>query len=422
MTAATAKRAEPAERLLVVGNGMASVKLCEELAARAPGRFAVTIVGAEPRAGYNRVLLSALLAGEVGEADIALRDEAWYGANGFRLVAGRRVEALDLSRRAARLCDASEIGFDRVVLATGSVAFRPPVPGMDGAGVMSFRDLADLPALEAAACEKRRVAVIGGGLLGIEAACALAKRGAATTLVHVMDRLMERQLDARAASFLKRSIERKGVRVRLNADTQRVEDQAGAKTLVFADGERLAADLVVVAVGVRPNVALARQAGLAVRRGIQVDDAMTASAPFAHAIGECAEHRGVAYGLVEPAYDQARVLARRLAGETCARYEGAALATNLKVSGVPVFSAGEIAGGADVRTSSFEDRALGVCKTLWLRGDQLVGAALVGEADDALWYRDLIRQGANVAPFRDRMIFGRAFCGLGGRPAIKEAA
>ncbi len=406
----------------MIGAGMASVKLCEELAARAPGRFALAIVGAEPRAGYNRVLLSALLAGDVDEADIALRDEDWYRMHGFRLTTGRRVEALDLSRRVATLCDAAEIAFDRVVFATGSTAMRPPIPGMDLLGVTTFRDLADLPALREAARERRRVVVVGGGLLGIEAACALAKGGAAVTLVHGTDRLMERQLDARSASFLKRAVERKGVRVRLNVQTVRVAGEARAEALVFADGARLAADLVVVAVGVRPNVALARSAGLAVGRGILVDDEMTAGAPFAHAIGECAEHRGAVYGLVEPAYDQARVLARRLAGEAGARYEGAALTTNLKVSGIPVFSAGEMAGEPGAQSMTFEDRALGVCKTLTLRGDRLVGAALVGEADDALWYRDLIRQGTNVARFRANLIFGPAFCGPDDEPTVKEAA
>ena len=416
------ERASEVERLLIIGNGMASVRFCEELAARAPHRFAVTVVGAEPRAGYNRVLLSALLSGDVGEAGIALRDEGWYRAHGFRLITGRRVEALDLAARAATLSDGAKIAFDRVVFATGSTAFRLPVPGMSLPGVMTFRDFDDVPRLREAARERRRVAVIGGGLLGIEAAYGLAKGGAEVTLVHVMDRLMERQLDPRSASFLKRAIERKGVRVRLKAGTTAVTGETQAEGLVFADGSQLAADLVVVAVGVRPNVALAQVAGIGVGRGIKVDDELTADAPFVHAIGECAEHRGAVYGLVEPAYDQASVLARRLTGEARARYEGAALATNLKVSGVPVFSAGEIDCGPGVETMSFEDRAFGICKTLRLRDDRLVGAVLVGEADDALWYRDLIRQGADVTPFRESLIFGRAFCGLDGEPVIKEAA
>ncbi|MGO8798363.1 MAG: NAD(P)/FAD-dependent oxidoreductase [Roseiarcus sp.] len=416
------KGAKAVERLLVIGNGMASVRFCEELAARAPGRFAVTIVGEEPRPGYNRVLLSAVLSGDVGEAAIALRDEAWYQTHGFNLLTGRRVESLDLAGRKALLSDGGAIHFERAILATGSTAARLPVVGMDLRGVMTFRDLADLPALREAARLKRRVAVIGGGLLGVEAACGLAKGGAAVTLVHVMDRLMERQLDARAAAFLQRAVARNGVRTMLNAKTAAVVGEARAEGLIFADGTRLAADLVVVAVGVRPNIALAQRAGLAVGRGVKVDDELTTSEAFVHAIGECAEHRGAVYGLVEPAYDQARVLARRLAGEPHARYRGATLATNLKVSGVPVFSAGEFEGAAGAETIALEDRASGVCKTLTLRDGRLIGAALVGETDDALWYRDLIRDGTSVAPYRDDLIFGRAFCRLPEPPVLREAA
>ena len=410
------------ERLLIIGNGMASVRLCEELVARAPDRFSITVAGAEPRAGYNRVLLSALLSGDVGEADILLRDERWYSAHGVRLLTGRRVETLDLTACIAVLSDTTQVAFDRAVFATGSTAMRLPIPGMSLPGAASFRDFADLATLREAARKKRRVAVIGGGLLGVEASHALAKGGAAVTLVHAMDRLMERQLDMRSATFLKRAVERKGVRVRLNAQTVAVTGQSHAEGLQFSDGASLAADLVVVAVGVRPNVALAQTAGLRVGRGILVDDQLTTDARFVHAVGECAEHRGAVHGLVEPAYDQARVLARLLAGEEGARYQAAPLATNLKVSGVPVFSAGEFVGGPGVDVLSLEDRALGICKKLTLRGDRLIGAVLVGDADDALWYRELIREGRDVAPFRENLIFGRAFCGFGADPVIKAAA
>ena len=398
------------ERLLIIGNGMASVRLCEELATYAPDRFETTVVGAEPQAGYNRVLLSALLAGDIGETELALRDPDWYCERGIRLVTGQRVERLDLGGRVAFLAGAVGVAFDRVVLATGSSALRPPTPGMNLPGVMTFRDLADLPPLREAARDQRRIAVIGGGLLGIEAACGLAKGGAKVTLVHVMERLMERQLDRRAAAFLKRAIERKGIRVLLNAQTSQVVGPNRADALIFSDGAALPVDLVVVAVGVRPNVGLAQAADLPVKRGILVDDALTTVVPFVHAIGECAEHRGAVYGLVEPAYDQARVLARRFGGDEAAFYEGAALSTNLKVSGVPVFSAGDFLGEEGTDDIVLEDRGVGLRKRLVLKGDRLVGAVLVGEADDALWYRDLIRQRRNVSAIRDSLIFGRAFC------------
>jgi nitrite reductase (NADH) large subunit len=409
----------PSERLLVVGAGMAAARFCDELMRRAPGRYEVTMVGAEPRAPYNRVLLSAALAGEVGDADLGLDDAGWR--SGVRLLTGAPVAALDLERRVARLADGRALDFDRVVFATGSSAIRLPIPGAGLPGVAVFRDLTDLAALREAASARRRVVVIGGGLLGIEAAAALAKSGATATLIHRMDRLMERQLDPRSASFLKRAVERRKVEVRLAIETVAIAGDAHVEELVFADGERLAADLVVITVGVRANVELARAAGLAVKRGVVVDEGLTASLPFVHAIGECAETAGHVCGLVEPAYEHASVLARRLAGEREARYVPAPPATHLKVSGAPVFSAGEF-DAADAELITYEDRALGVSKRLTLRGDRLIGAALVGEADDALWYRDLIRDGANVAAFRDHLIFGPAFCRRDAAPDEREAA
>ena len=409
------------ERLLVIGAGMAAARFADELARRAPGHYDLTMVGAEPRAPYNRVLLSAALAGDIGDDELALDEAGWRSQADFRLLAGCPVASLDLDRRIARLADGRALPFDRVVFATGSTAVRLPIPGANLPGVATFRDLADLAAMREAARARRRVAVIGGGLLGIEAAAALAKLGAAVTLVHRMERLMERQLDARSASFLKRAVEWRGVEVRLDVETVAIAGETRAEGLVFAAGGRLAADLVVIAVGVRPNAEVARAAGLAVNRGIVVDQGLSASRPFVHAIGECAETAGQVCGLVEPAYEHATVLARRLAGEGDARFVAAPPATHLKVSGAPVFSAGEF-DAADAEAITYEDRSLGVSKRLTLRDDRLVGAVLVGEADDALWYRDLIRDGASVAAFRDDLIFGPAFCGCDNLPPVKEAA
>jgi len=312
--------------------------------------------------------------------------------------------------RIATLADGTAIPFDRAVLATGSTPFRLPIPGMDLPGVMTFRDMADLPALQEAARLKKRIAVIGGGLLGIEAAYGLRKGGAEVTLVHVMDRLMERQLDRRTAAFLKRAIEGKGIRVLLNAQTSEVMGSEKAEALNFGDGTSLPLDLVVVAVGVRPAVELAKAADLPVKRGILVDDRLTTVVPFIHAIGECAEHRDIVYGLVQPAYEHASILARHLGGDARAAYEGTALSTNLKVSGIPVFSAGDFLGEGEKNDIILEDRGAGLCKRLVLKDNRLVGAALVGEADDAIWYRDLIRNGTDISAIRENLIFGRAFC------------
>lgn len=422
------------ERLLVVGNGMAAVRLLEGLVQRCPGKFEVTVVGAEPRPAYNRVLLSSLLAGEIEESDIALRDADWYATQGVRLVTGHTVAALDLGSlpsdlRTARLEDGTTLPFDRLVLATGSQAIRLPKPGMAVPGVVTFRDLVDLGAMRGLRAGAP-VVVIGGGVLGLEAAWGLARAGAQVTVIHIMDRLMERQLDPRGALFLKRAVERRGLDVRLGADTARVLGENRTEGVELACGAVIPAALVVCAVGIRPNAGLGREAGIGAARGIIVDDGMETDRPGVYAIGECAEHRGIVYGLVEPAYEQAGVLARRLAGDGTARFEGQALATNLKISGVPVFSAGRIEGGRieggqDLSEAIFEDRGLGQYRKLVFDSGRLAGCVLVGEAGDGLWYRDLIRSGADVSAMRDEMIFGRAFCegaGAEGACAMREAA
>ncbi len=396
------------QRLLVIGGGMAGVRLVEEIVKLDPRRFAITIVGAEPRPGYNRVLLSALLAQDVGEADIRLKEADWYRAMGVRLVTGDPVMAVDVKTRSATLGSGEVLAFDRCVFATGSQAVRLPLLGGDLAGVITFRDVEDVGQMEQAAVGGRRIAVIGGGLLGIEAAYGLAKRGADVTLVHVMDSLMERQLDRRAAEVLRRAIEAKGVKVLLGRQTTEVLGDERVTGLAFADGTQIPADMVVFAVGIRPNVAVAKAAGLPVGRGIVVDDELGSAISGFHAIGECAEHAGQVYGLVEPAYQQAAVLAVALCGGK-AGYGGTLMATNLKVSGVPVFSAGEFNGADGDEVIVAEDKRAGVYKKLVLRGGRLAGVVLVGEADDALWYLELVRSGADVSDMRSALMFGPAY-------------
>jgi nitrite reductase (NADH) large subunit len=405
------------EKLLIVGNGMASVRLLECLLRHAPQRFTVTVVGAERTEGYNRVLLSALLAQDVDQTDVILKDRQWYAQNGISLISADRVVAIDAAARKATLVSGLSIGFDHCVFATGSHPIRLPIPGMDKPGVITFRDLADVNTLERAAIHSQRVAVIGGGLLGIEAAYGLAKRGADVTLVHVMDRLMERQLDNASANLVKNALVSRKVKVMLLQQTCSVSGEGSADGLLFADGTRLDADLVVCAVGIRPNTDLAKLAGLAVNRGIVVDDAMQTSVERFHAIGECAEHRGIAYGLVEPAYAQADVLARSLAGQIAA-FDGMVLATNLKVSGLPVFSAGSFMDDPARQSAVLTDRNTGTYRKLVFEGDKLVGCVLVGETDDALWYLDLIRCGTDVAAARSLLIHGRDFAVslLGAKP------
>jgi nitrite reductase [NAD(P)H] large subunit len=395
------------ESLVIVGNGMAAARLVDELAKSALGRYAIAVIGDEPRLAYNRVLLSSVLAGETASQDIELRPAAWWRDRGVTLKYGCMATEIDVGRRELKIAGDESIAFSRLVLATGSNPLRLNVPGADLAGVHTFRDSRDVDLLLALAAGRKRLVVVGGGLLGLEAAYGLARAGAEVTLVHLMDRLMERQLDARAADLLKSLVERKGIRILLSANTARIEGDAFVEGVELSDGRRIAADAVVFAAGIRPNTDLAKTAGLSVNRGIVVDDQLTTSAPDIFAIGECAEHRGTCYGLVEPAYEQAQVLARHLSGRP-ATYSGSVVATNLKVSGIGVFSAGDFTGADGSESIVLSDVGRGTYKKLVIAEGRLTGAVLVGDVTDALWYLALIRSGQPIAGIRADMMFGRA--------------
>jgi nitrite reductase [NAD(P)H] large subunit len=395
------------EPLVIIGNGMAAARLVDEMATRALGRYAVAVIGEEPRLAYNRVLLSSLLADEVAPADIELKSARWWRDRGVTLRYGSPATAMDLGARTITLADGARLPFSKAVFATGSRPIRLTMPGIELPGVMTFRDIGDVDVMRAQAGPGSRVVVIGGGLLGLEAAHGLAKAGARVTLVHLMDRLMERQLDPVAAALLRRAIEKRGVSVLLQAETARIVGSERVAAVELKDGRRLDADLVVMAVGIRANAALAAQAGIRVNRGIVVDDGLATSTPGVFAIGECAEHRGCCYGLVEPAHEQATALARRLAGGAAA-YDGTVLATNLKVSGIDVFSAGDFIGAPGTEPIVLSDPGLGTYRKLVIADDRLVGAVLYGDTADGLWYLDLIRSGAPIASLRGDLVFGRA--------------
>lgn len=393
------------ESLVIIGNGMAAAKLVEKLSARALGRYAIAVIGEEPQLAYNRVLLSSVLADDVAQSDIELKSKRWWRDHGVTVLYGHAATAIDRTIRRVKLASGATIPYSKLVFATGSRPILLPIPGRELPGVMTFRDLRDVDVLKSAG--KCNAVVIGGGLLGLEAAYGLAKAGAKVTVVHLMDRLMERQLDPEAAGMLKAAVESKGIDVLLNAETARLSGEKQVQRVVLKDGRTLPADIVVMAAGIAPNVALARTAGVSINRGIVVDGGMQTDIPDLYAIGECAEHGGSCVGLVEPAYEQAAVLADRLNGGT-ASYQGSVPATNLKVTGVNVFSTGDFLGGAGTETVLFRDPGLGLYKKLVIRNDRLVGAVLFGDTADALWYLDLIRTGALTGRFRNELAFGRA--------------
>jgi nitrite reductase (NADH) large subunit len=397
-------------QLVVVGNGMAGMRAVEELIARAPDRFAITVVGAEPHPNYNRILLSAVLAGEKTLEELVVNPHGWYAEHGIRLIAGTRATAIDRAARRVALADGTSLPYDKLLLATGSKPLAPPIPGLAFPNVRAFRDIADAQAMTAAAQSGGRAVVIGGGLLGLEAAWGLKRRGMAVALVHLMPTLMERQLDVAAGELLRRDLAARGIAFFTNSQTEEIVGNGRAEAVVLADGRRVPADFVVLAVGIRPNIDLARGADLDVNRGILVGDDMATSDPDIHAVGECIEHNGQVFGLVAPIWDQAKVCGARLAGDADAVYVPPPVFTSLKITGVDVFSAGRLdAADAADEEITLHDEKRGLYKKVILREDRVVGSVLYGSVADGPWYVELMRARADVSLIRDQIVFGRAF-------------
>lgn len=399
-------------KLVMVGNGMAGVRTLEELIKLAPDMYDITVFGAEPHPNYNRIMLSPVLAGEQTFEDIILNDLDWYRDNGVTLHTGRRVVNIDRPRCLVTADDGTEACYDRLLLATGSNPFMPPIPGNDLAGVIGYRDIADTRLMVATARTRSHAVVIGGGLLGLEAANGLNMRGMDVTVVHIGKGLLDRQLDLTAARLLQTSLEQRGIRFLLpQFASELIDDGKGRVAAVrFKDGSEIRADLVVMAAGVRPRTELAESAGLACDRGILVSDTLQTYDPKIYAIGECANHRGVAYGLVAPLFEQARVCANHLAMLGYGRYQGSVTATKLKVTGIELFSTGDFIGNDNSETITQSDPLTGSYRKLVIEDDVLIGACLFGDTADAAWYLELIKERRNIRAIRDVLMFGKAVC------------
>ncbi len=397
------------QKLVMIGNGMAGVRTLEELLKLDPERYDITVFGAEPHGNYNRILLSPVLSGEMRLPEIMLNDLDWYRDNGITLHAGRKVVAVDRRRRVVRADDGTEATYDRLLLATGSNPFILPVPGKDLPGVLAYRDIADTESMIEAARVHRHAVVIGAGLLGLEAANGLALRGMDVTVVHVGEWIMERQLDRVAGGMLQLALEAKGMKFLLQHHTSElVQGESGRVAAVrFKDGISIPADLVVMAAGIRPNTDLARQIGLQCNRGVLVSDTLQTFDPAIYAVGECAEHRGVAYGLVAPLFEQAKVCANHLAHFGIGRYTGSVTSTKLKVTGIDVFSAGNFEGGDDTEDIVLHDPGLGVYKRVVVRDNRVVGAVMIGDTADGSWYFKLLKDQQDIHPIRDHLLFGQ---------------
>ena len=409
------------ERLVVIGNGMAGCRAVEEVLERDAGRYAITIFGAEPRVNYDRIMLSPVLAGDKTFDEIVINSAEWYADNDIELLSGDPVQQIDRDAKTVTSQSGKVVAYDKLLIATGSDPFIIPVPGKDLNGVITFRDLDDVEKMLAAAAGGGEAVVIGGGLLGLEAAHGLTLRGMKVTVIHLMPTLMERQLDEAAGFLLKQELERRGQTILTGANTKQILGADGHVAAVeLEDGTRIKADIVVMAVGIRPATSLASSAGLECERGIVVNDQMVTSDPDVLAVGECVQHRGQCYGLVAPLWEMCRALADRLT-DTDSAYEGSVTSTKLKVSGIDVFSAGDFSGGEGCEDIVMRDAARGVYKRLVIKDDKIVGAVLYGDTGDGSWYFDQLRKEADISDIREGLIFGQAFT-MGGALADPSEA
>jgi nitrite reductase (NADH) large subunit len=411
-------------RLVVVGNGMAGIRTVEELLKLMPGMYDITVFGAEPHPNYNRILLSPVLAGEQQFDEIVLNPLAWYAENGIQLHVGKEVTRIDRVKRKVIAADGTEAPYDRLLLATGSLPIVLPVPGKDLKGVIGYRDMHDTQTMIDTATRKRDAVVIGGGLLGLEAANGLKQRGMQVTVVHLADWLLERQLDPVAGQLLQRSLSERGLEFRLGTSTTELVGNADGDVVAvkFSDGSKVPADLVVMAAGIRPNIALAQAAGIHCTRGIVVNDTLQTFDPRVYAVGECASHRGIAYGLVAPLFEQAKICANHLAGFGIGIYRGSVASTKLKVTGIDLFSAGDFMGGEGSEEIVLSDPAGGVYKKLVLKDDKLVGACLYGDTNDGAWYFQLLKDASPIGERRERLMFGESALGDAGTAGQDRAS
>jgi nitrite reductase (NADH) large subunit len=411
-------------KLVMIGNGMAGVRTLEELIKLAPDLYDITVFGAEPHPNYNRILLSPVLAGEQTFEDIVLNDLSWYAENNIRLLLNRKVVSIDRKKRIVTAADGSTAEYDRLLIATGSVPFILPIPGNKLHGVIGYRDIADTQMMIDTAKTHSHAVVIGGGLLGLEAANGLKLRGMDVTVVHLADWLMERQLDKTAGKLLETALQERGIHFRTNEQTESLMDNGEGRVCAvkFKNGDVIAADLVVMAAGIKPNTELAEKTGIPCNRGILVNDTMQTYDPRVYSIGECANHRGTAYGLVAPLFDQAKVCANHLAQLGFARYQGSVTSTKLKVTGIDLFSAGEFMGAEGTETITLSDPIGGVYKKLVIKDDILVGACLYGDTADGGWYFRQVKENANISQIRDHLMFGEQALGDAGHQGQNSAA
>ena len=404
---------KPKQRLVVIGNGMAGMRTIEELLSASPDQYDITVFGAEPYGNYNRIMLSAVLAGDKTVEDIVINPRQWYVDNKIKLHTGEKKAVARIERGYKKVIaiDGTTASYDRLLIATGSKAVMPKVEGNNLDGVISFRDIVDVNKMLDYSRTHKKAVVLGGGLLGLEAANGLALRGMEVTVVHSNEVLLNRQLDKTAAKLLQTELEQRGITFKMAAKLQKLVGNEDKHIIAaqFEDGSELACDLFITAIGVEPNMALAKEAGLYCERGIVVNDTLQSYDPSIYAVGECIQHRGATFGLVAPLFEQAKVCANHLSAHGVAEYITLPTATKLKVTGIQLFSVGDFVGDAESESITFSDPALGIYKKLVLKANQLIGAVLYGDTADGSWYQELLEKKTSVFEIRNKLIFGKVY-------------
>ncbi len=408
---------------------MAGMRTVEELLKIAPDLYDITVFGDEPYPNYNRIMLSPVLANEQTIDDIILNSREWYAENNITLHTSARIGKIDRKNRVVYTEDGTSAEYDRLLLATGSKPFMPPIPGKEAAGVLGYRDIKDTNDMIAAAKKYKSAVVIGGGLLGLEAANGLKIQGMDVTVVHRNDWLLEKQLDKTAGKMLQKSLQEKGLKFLLNTNTSEIVagEDGRVKAVRFKESAEVNADLVVLAVGIRPNFALAESAGIHCDKGIVVNDTMQTYDPRIYAVGECIAHRGLSYGLVAPLFEMAKVCANHLANYGIGAYKGSVTSTKLKVTGIDLFSAGDFASGDNAPDDGREEIVLhdavgGVYKKLIIKNDKIIGGVLYGDTADGAWYFQMLRDGKAINEIRDHLMFGQDSLGNTGHLGQDKAA
>ena len=400
-------------KLVVIGNGMAGMRTLEEILKSAPNQYDITVFGSEPHRNYNRIMLSSVLSGEKALDEIFINDQAWYDQHNITLYSGasKTVTRIDRQNRKVYTQDGTVADYDRLLISTGSKPVIANVPGNHLAGIISFRDIADVNKMLDYSQHHKNAVVLGGGLLGLEAANGLALRGMRVTVIHNNAVLLNRQMDTAAGTLLQKELESKGLSFKMASQVGQLlgDEKEHIKTIRLTDGSELDCDLLVMAIGVKPNKALAKAAGLYCEQGIIVNDTLQTYDPRVYAVGECIQHRGQTFGLVAPLFEQAKVCANHLTEHGVAQYLTLPTATKLKVTGIQVFSIGNFMGDETSETLQFTDTALGIYKKLVIKANKLIGAVLYGDTQDSYWYQELLEKEQSITPIRDQLIFGKAY-------------